>query len=417
MSEWRGEVTWASRPCMLQHSHRPTLQACSRRTDDLDFLALNHGQDARVTTYPAPMASETRNVVGCMTGTSIDGIDAALVRVSGRGLEMRAEYVRGVSRPLGDLGPRLRALADQQPMTAGVIAALSREFAALHAETVKGLLREADARADLICVHGQTVFHAPPVSWQMFNGAMLSRELGVPVVFDLRAADLAAGGQGAPITPVADWVFFRSEQPTVIVNLGGFCNMTVLPAASAGMETIFGFDLCACNHVLDQIARRLLNVDYDKDGEIALSGQVHDAASLDLEGILRMQAASRRSLGTGDELGEWISRFRAHVKPADLAATACDAIGHMIASRVHEDVMRVLLAGGGARNKALVNAISGWVSPKVLLLDSCGVPIEFREAADMAVLGALCQDRVPITLPAVTGVREPAPVAGVWAYP
>lgn len=363
------------------------------------------------------MASETRHVVGCMTGTSIDGIDAALVRVSGRGLEMRAEFVRGVSRPLGDLGPPLRALADQQLMTAGDIAALSREFAALHAEVIKVLLREADARANLICVHGQTVFHAPPVSWQMFNGAVLAHALGTPVVFDLRAADLAAGGQGAPITPIADWVFFRSEQPTAIVNLGGFCNVTLLPSVADGIEKIRGFDVCACNHVLDQIARKLLRMDYDKDGLAALSGEVHNDAALDLEGVLAVQASSRRSLGTGDEVGGWISRFRAHVEPHHLAATACEVIGHTIARKIQDGTGLVLLAGGGVRNKALVNAISGWASAKVQPLDTCGVPIEFREAADMAVLGLLCQDRVPITLPAVTGVREPAPVSGVWACP
>ena len=363
------------------------------------------------------MASETRHVVGCMTGTSIDGIDTALVRVSGRGLAMRAEFVRGLSRPLGDLVPRLRALADQQPMTAGDIAALSREFAVLHAEVIKVLLREADARTDLICVHGQTVFHAPPVSWQMFNGAVLAHALGTPVVFDLRAADLAAEGQGAPITPIADWVFFRSEQPTAIVNLGGFCNVTLLPAAAEGIEKIRGFDVCACNHVLDQIARKLLRMDYDKDGLAALSGEVHNDAALDLEGVLAVQASSRRSLGTGDEVGGWISRFRAHVEPHHLAATACEVIGHTIARKIQDGTERALLAGGGVRNKALVKAISGWASARVQALDACGVPIEFREAADMAVLGALCQDRVPITLPAVTGVREPAPVSGVWAFP
>lgn len=364
----------------------------------------------------AVMSTQIRHIVGCMTGTSIDGLDAALIKVIGTGMDMRAEFIRGHAHPLGDLAPRMRSLADQHPVTAGEIAALARDFALTHAAAVRELLK-ASTQPDLICVHGQTIFHAPPVSWQMFNGPVLAHELGIPVVFDLRAADLASGGQGAPITPLADWIFFRSEHPTAIVNLGGFCNVTLLPAAADGIRHIRGFDVCACNHVLDQIARKLLRTDYDKDGLAALSGEVNNDAALDLEGVLAVQATSRRSLGTGDEVGDWISRFRAHVEPHHLAATACEVIGHTIARKFQDGTERVLLAGGGVRNQALVNAISGWASAKVQPLDTCGVPIEFREAADMAVLGALCQDRIPITLPAVTGVREPAPVAGVWAYP
>src|ERR1051326_2708377 len=107
----------------------------------------------------------TRLVAGCMTGTSIDSVDAALVRVEGKGLEMRAELVRGASRPLGELAPRLRKLADQEPMTAGEIATLSREFSLAHVPVLRELMGKD--RADLIAVHGQTVCHRPPVSWQM----------------------------------------------------------------------------------------------------------------------------------------------------------------------------------------------------------------------------------------------------------
>src|SRR5690349_11659226 len=138
-----------------------------------------------------------RRVVGCMTGTSIDALDASLVEIDGHGLAMRAKPVRNLTRDLGDLAPRLRALAEQQPMTAGQIAAIARDFALLHASAILELL--AGEKADLICVHGQTVFHQPPLSWQLMQPAPIAQAVGCPVVYDLRQADLAAGGQGAPI--------------------------------------------------------------------------------------------------------------------------------------------------------------------------------------------------------------------------
>lgn len=361
-----------------------------------------------------------RHIVGCMTGTSIDGLDAALVRAEGSGLSMRAAFLRGRSCPLGDLGPRLRSVAEQQPMTAGEIARLSRDLALFHARQVRALLDDAGTTIDLVCVHGQTVFHAPPVSWQLFNPAPLAEALGVPVVFDLRAADLASGGQGAPITPLADWILFRHErEPRAIVNLGGFCNVTLLPPGDdpGTIDRIRGFDVCACNHLLDGVARSLLGRPYDDGGAAALSGTVNDDALEDLGGVLESQFRHGRSLGTGDELGEWVSRFRARVAPTDIAATACEGLGQFIARRIADSEMppaRLLLAGGGANNAALVRSIGDWASAKVAPVDVHGIPAAYREAACMAVLGALSADGVAITLPAVTGVRCPAPVAGAW---
>jgi 1,6-anhydro-N-acetylmuramate kinase len=357
----------------------------------------------------------TRYIAGAMTGTSIDALDVALVRIDGSGLDMRASFIAGHAVPLDDLKPRLRALAEQQPTTAGDIARLSREFALAHVSAFRELFERAGQHADLISVHGQTVFHQPPLSWQMFNGAVLAHDLSTPVVFDLRAADLAAGGQGAPITPIADWIFFRSEKSTAVINLGGFCNATLLPEQQHSIDHIEGFDVCACNHVLDQLARIVLRCDFDKDGERALNGRVHADALVDLEGVLKSQSASKRSLGTGDETAEWISRWRSHAKADDLCATACEALGETIAKRV-QGTQRILLAGGGARNAALVRAIGGWSSCKVESTNAAGLPVEYREAAAMAVLGALCQDRVPITLPKVTGVAA-APISGVWTEP
>jgi anhydro-N-acetylmuramic acid kinase len=180
--------------------------------------------------HMSTQAPVTRHVVGVMTGTSIDGIDAALVRITGRDLEMQAELVGHVSHPLRNLADSLRRAAVQIPMSAGEFAQIAWMFGDLHANVIGDVLDDHNLGLDLICVHGQTVFHQPPISWQLINPAPIAARFACPVVSDLRQADLAAGGQGAPLTPIADWVLFRDPRKArAIANLGGFCNATILP--------------------------------------------------------------------------------------------------------------------------------------------------------------------------------------------
>lgn len=353
-----------------------------------------------------------------MTGTSIDGIDAALVEIAGSGLAMQAKFLRGVSLPLGDVAFTLRALADQKAVAAGDIARAMLEFSDVHIRAISAVLagERLDAARDLICVHGQTVYHAPPRTWQLMQPAPIAAAFGVPVVFDLRAADLARGGQGAPITPIADWILFR-DHADCVVNLGGFCNFTawdVRAAPDQGVQTIRGGDVCSCNQLLDGLARRLLNQPYDTDGAVAAAGTMDAAAFEQLFPVLQSQTRGR-SLGTGDEFGEfWMQASNA--SRANLLRTACYAIACTLRERLPEG--RILLAGGGVRNRTLIGDIrDAFISPRTTLslTDDVGIPAQFREAVCFAVLGALCADRVPITLPGVTGVRA-APISGAWVY-
>lgn len=366
-----------------------------------------------------------RHVVGCMTGTSLDGLDAALVRVEGDGLSMRARFVHGVSLELGPLAAPLRDLAEQRPTTAGAIARVMLDFAHLHVHAVRTLLAQARPLApqppatpcDLVCVHGQTVFHAPPLSWQLFQPAPLAHALGVPVVCDLRQMDLAMGGQGAPITPLADVVLYRDALPAgdgAIVNLGGFVNITRLPADRTA-ERVRGGDVCACNQLLDALARELLGSPFDHDGREASRGVCHPGALADLCKALQAQAQGGRSLGTGDETHAWIARWRGAVPACDLARTACEAIARQVCI-ASGDVACIVLAGGGVRNAALRSALHTHATgARVATSDELGVPGGYREAAGFAVLGALAQDGVPFTLPAITGRAPGSLVGGAWA--
>jgi anhydro-N-acetylmuramic acid kinase len=363
--------------------------------------------------------SAARLVIGCMTGTSIDGLDAAAVRLSGDGLDMRAELLDANSWPLGELAPELRAVAEQQPMTAGQMAGIAWRFGEFHARCFAELVNSLAERPDLIAVHGQTVFHKPPVSWQLINPAPIARRLGCPVVFDLRQADLAACGQGAPITPIADAILYRDAGSAyAVVNLGGFCNITLITrdALAPNGVRIEGRDVCACNQVLDAVAREALDMPFDSGGAAALRGTVNNSARDELIRALRTQAAARRSLGTGDEVSAWVRENIAVLRGEDLAASATAAIGECIAAAVGGSE-RLILAGGGARNEALLRAIRHTCRATVSPSDNLRVPGDFREAMAMAVLGELCRQRVPITIAGITGRAEPGPVSGHWVLP
>lgn len=356
-----------------------------------------------------------------MTGTSLDGLDVAYVEITGTELEMGVRVLATASAELGVVGVGLREIAEQKPTSAGKIAAFAFEFAHLHAQTIRDLV--GGGRIDLACIHGQTVFHSPPQSWQLLQPAPIAAALRCPVVFDLRAADLACGGQGAPITPIADLVLFsHARERRAIVNLGGFANFTMLPPTPAArrdvLDEVSGGDICACNQLLDAIARTKLGQAFDEDGRAAALGRVNSALSAKIDLMLQHQSRQERSLGTGDDMLDTLRAIMGGTEAtgADVARAACSGIARAIAAKV-EGVERVLIAGGGARNKTLAAALQRAVGAPVEGTDVCGVAGEYREAVAMAVLGALCQDRVAITLPKVTRVPPPAPVAGAWVYP
>lgn len=364
------------------------------------------------------MTSVSRLIAGTMTGTSIDAIDVVIARIEGQGLGMHPTLLVHHARPLGELVTPLRDASEQRPMTARQLAELALEFGRFHAAVIGEACRLADVPApDLVAAHGQTIYHRPPASWQLLNPAPIAEALGCRVVFDLRQADLAAGGQGAPITPLADWVLFR--HPTrrrAIVNLGGFCNNTLLPAEQAGgIDEIRGADVCACNLVLDAVARAALGVPFDADGAVAATGTPRGDAVEALRHCLAAQGGHQRSLGTGDEATAWVAALREELSPADLAASAVAAVAGTIGDwLVAHDVEEAFAAGGGARHAPLREAIARSAGRPVDTTASLGVPVEAREALEMAVLGALAEDGVDITLPQVTGRRPQVRRAGFW---
>lgn len=352
-------------------------------------------------------------IAGCMSGTSCDGVDAVIAEAVddlARPRGLRARVVSAGQSSLEGARNGLLRLSRGEPMSASAITLLRRQLSAAYVTAVRDALDD-DGGVDVIVAHGQTVFHGVTgdhlATWQMLDAAVLAREIGAPVLHDLRSADVAAGGQGAPITPMADAVLFGERAPVAVVNLGGFCNATLLEADG----TVRGFDVCPCNQLLDEAARRWLGESFDRDGASASAGRSQADRA---RAIADVFAGDGRSLGTGDERLELLASLE-ELPIADRLATLCDAVASAIASAVGE--RRVVLAGGGARNRALVDCLHGRCAGAVELTSVCGIEPEHREGACLAVLGALTLRGEAITMPGVTGCETPAPVSGSWALP
>ena len=176
-----------------------------------------------------------RLFIGAMSGTSADGVDVVLVRIAGRGLAMQVTLLgeAGVPFPL-NLQRRIRDVRSSGSATLREIAGLTHDVTQMHADAVDALLTKTHTDASVVtavAAHGQTIFHDPPLTIQQFDPALLAARCGIDVVSDFRRADCAAGGQGAPLVPWADYILFGDAKRTrIVVNLGGIANVTVLPA-------------------------------------------------------------------------------------------------------------------------------------------------------------------------------------------
>jgi 1,6-anhydro-N-acetylmuramate kinase len=368
-------------------------------------------------------SDRTRFIVGCMTGTSLDGLDAALVKVTGRGRSVSAELIEHVSRPFGKLRGSLNRLARGLPSQPVLYLRAARDLGEFHADLVADLCeKHGDIAVDFIVAHGQTIWHAPDehMSWQLFDPWPIVHRIKCPVLYDLRQADLVAGGQGAPITVASDGVMFPGNgRARLIINLGGVCNVSMVPASDS--DELDGFDLCPCNILVDGVVRNLFPEKlYDDGGMMAGVGKHSDVVFNLIMKHPFFEVCPNRSTGREDFDDDWIENLVAeaseYLEPNDLIASAVEAVAIVIGRLVKKlRCPQVVLAGGGTKNMFMVNRIKRLCEPaEVLLSTDFGIPVEAREAMGLAVLGALSHDGVPITLTRVTGAKKPG-VAGAWA--
>ncbi|HEX6964619.1 MAG TPA: anhydro-N-acetylmuramic acid kinase [Gemmatimonadaceae bacterium] len=363
-------------------------------------------------------------VAGLMSGTSADGISAALARfetaADGR---MGVELVSFLSRPYS-AAQRERLLCAIDGASPAEYCRLNFELGGWLADAALELVASAnlDARdVRAIATHGHTVWHEPGHStWQFGEAAVIAERTGIDVVSDFRVRDVAAGGQGAPLVPIADALLFAPHTEwRALQNLGGIGNVTIVPP-DGDLERVRAFDTGPGCAVIDGVTRACFpELPYDVDGKLARRGRVIEPVVA--EALAHPYFAARPPKSTGRELfsAHYIAHFMeachaadARAADEDLIATAAALTARSIAMAferfVPEPIGEVVLSGGGARNPALVAAIRRALSPRpVHLFDELFFDGEAKEAVAFALLGLLHVERRAGNVCGATGARGP----------
>lgn len=366
----------------------------------------------------------TRFGIGLMSGTSCDGIDAAIVRIKGTGPQMLIKLVAFRTIPYA-AELKLRLLAPHIDAREGCV--LNYELGDRLADATMGMLETAKdegVEVDFVASSGHTLVHLPPRdshlrgTYQIGEPAIIAERAHLPVVSDFRARDIAAGGQGAPLVPYADWVIFhRSDRTVACLNIGGIANVTVVPPR---IEDVLAFDTGPGNMAIDGAVRLLTSgkQQMDKDGKAASEGVVIDEFLdylLDHPYFIKNppKSTGREEFGPEVYLRDAIASRREH-SYQDLIATVTTAVAYSII-RAHNrfikpnyDVSRLIISGGGAHNKALIDRIrQGLPNVNVKMSDDYAMPVDAREAIAFAMLGNECLCGTPANVPRATGASHP----------
>jgi anhydro-N-acetylmuramic acid kinase len=363
-----------------------------------------------------------RLIAGAMSGTSADGVDVALVRIGGRGTDMTAKLLAHHHRPYDStLRGQIFAVRSGEPLRLEQLARCTREVSLAYAAAVKDVVTSAGLGSTdvaAIAAHGQTMFHAPPDTMQVLDPALVASETGCAVVSDFRRADCAAGGQGAPLVPYADFVLFHSKvADRIVVNIGGIANVTCLFRDAPTLDRVIAFDTGPGNCISDHLVRRHdpAGPGYDPGGERALRGRVSRKVIDAFSAHPFFTRPGPKSTDGPEMIGFFEDVVREHdpdLSPVDQFATAaaCTAFQISRATSLFDGRFQgeVIVSGGGVHNRAIVGQLRAFVGPAVVIrrTEDLGVPGAAKEAIAFALLGAATLDGLPSNVPSATGARR-----------
>jgi anhydro-N-acetylmuramic acid kinase len=371
-----------------------------------------------------------RLVIGLMSGTSADGLDAVLVRITGSGSSTRIEQLMHDTFPF-PRGYRTFLLKNSEAATAKIdeIARLDMCIAMFSADAVARLIRRAGlshSEIDLIGSHGQTIHHCPeqktlfgkPVraTFQIGNPSAIAKLTGIVTVGDFRAGDIAAGGTGAPLVPLFDYLMIRSNlYNRAALNIGGIANITLLPKRS-GLQRVEAFDTGPGNMVIDSLTKRFFRRPFDRNGEIALAGRSHPPL---LRSLLRHPyllknppKSTGRELFGEDFIRRILSTSRG-VDPQDIITTVTE----FTALSIHNSYLRfirprlkideLIVSGGGVHNRFLMETLRRTFDRvRVRTADELGIPSDAKEAICFALLANETIAGHPGNIPRATGAAR-----------
>lgn len=343
--------------------------------------------------------------IGLMSGTSLDGIDAALIKTDGVRVTERSN---SLTMPFDDTFHELMSHVAQQ---SGDIALVEQDFTVRNIDAVHSLLKLTNLEPQDITVigfHGQTVDHRPEqgITWQLGDAALLAAATGIDVIADFRRRDMALGGQGAPLVPLYHAAVAKNlPKPLAIVNIGGMANVTWIDE-DVNNPWILAFDTGPGNALMNEMVERRTGKTYDHDGKLAAGGKIDPVA---VDGYLYdtyFATPPPKSLDRYDFGVEPVL----HMKTEDAIATLLEFTAQSI--RKAQDFMPVtpkqwLISGGGAHNPVLMKRLEELLG-NVHTINSVGLDADSMEAQAFAFLAVRCMQGMPITLPQLTGVHQPA---------
>jgi anhydro-N-acetylmuramic acid kinase len=352
--------------------------------------------------------------IGLMSGTSIDGIDAALVDFSGTTPKLISTHCHPWPGKTHQALHDSRKLPDAELHT---LTQLDLDTGATFAQAVNELLDRADVDKDQIVAigsHGQTIRHRPdaekPFSLQIGNADVIARDTGIDVVHDFRSADIEAGGQGAPLAPAFHAAVFQSEtEHRTVINIGGIANLTLLPMGSR--EDITGFDSGPGNTLMDAWMKKINGHSYDRNGQWASTGRINQTLLDELLDDPYFKLAPPKSTGFEYFNLNWLESYQVNTLRADdVQATLCELTACSIAQAVKNyarETKKILICGGGAHNEFLMKRLqSNLPDYPISSSDTFGVHPDWVEAMAFAWLAKQTIHSLPGNLPAVTGAQR-----------
>jgi anhydro-N-acetylmuramic acid kinase len=379
-------------------------------------------------------------VAGVMSGTSADGIDVALCRISPARPRPHIELIRHRAFPYpAKLREAVLGNMDARSTSAAELARLNWRLGEQYGDAVQAAAQ--GYVLDLVGCHGQTIYHqgiAKPYAgrsiactWQLGEPALIAAAVHAPVVSNFRPADMVAGGQGAPLVPLLDATLFaHPRRARVLQNLGGIANLTLVPPGGA-LDQLIAFDTGPANMVIDALAQQLFGKPYDRGGRLAAAGTANESVvtALLLDPYYRRpppKSAGREQYGAAFVERVLSLARRQRLSPHDILATATALTSRSIAlawrlfvaPRIGDASVDYIVAGGGARNLTLMRMLAADLAPfgcRVETTDDHGIPSEAKEAVAFALLAWQTWHRLPGNVPAATGAARPA-ILGLITY-
>lgn len=364
--------------------------------------------------------------IGLMSGTSLDGIDAALVRIVPQGSSYALELLHFVTVPFDDaLLRRIRAALPPNEANADRLSALHRDLGTAFARAARAAA--GGVRVDYVASHGQTMWHdgAQHRTMQLGDPFVIREALCATVCFDFRSADCAAGGHGAPLVPYVDALLFAdANEDRVSLNIGGIANLTALPAGISNNDVV-AYDTGPGNMLIDAFVQQRTNgiARYDEGGSFASAGRADDAALAAMLGDPYFALPAPKSTGRERFGAQFLTEHASHLDALSLedgcatlaeltAATIADAI-----ARERLDRARVLVGGGGAKNAALMARLQARLpETSVERVDVLGIPADAKEAVAFAILGYETLRERAANVPRATGASRSVALGAIAPF-